>query len=112
MVEQLFCKQQVIGSNPIIGSIFYKNMRNCKFCKGEVEQPRIDILNSFFCSKCALNIKQVNRKGIMVYGHKTAGTIQIVSAESFKDYRKYAPYGRNTGHGSGIHRVSKTTSCM
>ena len=87
-------------------------MRNCKFCKEEVEQPRIDILNSFFCSKCALNIKQVNRKGIMVYGHKTAGTIQIVSAESFKDYRKYAPYGRNTGHGSGIHRVSKTTSCM
>jgi len=87
-------------------------MRNCKLCNNEVEQARVEILDSHICSKCAPNVKQVARKGIMVYGHKTAGTVQIVSAESFQDYRKYAPYGRNTGRGSGIHRVTKTTSCM
>jgi len=87
-------------------------MRSCNICKGEVEQARIEILNSNFCSKCAPKIKQVARKGIMVYGHKTAGTVQIVSEENFSDYRKYAPYGRNTGRGSGIHRVTKTTSSI
>ena len=112
MVEQLFCKQQVVGSNPTTGSNFYQKMRICKLCKGEVEQARIEILNSFVCSQCAPNIKQVTKKGIMVYGHKTAGTVQIVSEENFQDYRRLAPYGRNTGRGSGIHRVTKTTSFM
>lgn len=87
-------------------------MRNCKYCKCEVEQVRIELLNSFICSKCAPNIKQATKKGIMVYGHKTAGTVQIVSEENFQDYRRLAPYGRNTGRGSGIHRVTKTTSSM
>jgi hypothetical protein len=38
--------------------------------------------------------------------------MQVVSPENFADYRKYNPYGRYTGRGSGIHRVTKTTSCQ
>ena len=40
---------------------------------------------------------------------KTNGTIQIVSEENFKDFRRYAPYGKNTGRGSGVHRMTKST---
>lgn len=85
-------------------------MRNCRLCKGEVEQARIDILNSHVCSKCAQNVKQSKVKGIMVFNHKTGGSVQVVNEESFQDYRRLAPYGRNTGRGSGLHRVTKTTS--
>lgn len=87
-------------------------MRNCKLCKGEVEQARVELLNSFVCSKCANNVKQNKVKGIMVFNHKTGGSVQVVSQETFQDYRRLAPYGRNTGRGSGLHRVTKTTSAM
>lgn len=45
----------------------------------------------------------------MIYGHKTAGEMQVVSVENFRDYRRLNPYGRHTGRGSGIHRVTKAT---
>ena len=53
-----------------------------------------------------------NRFGRMIYGHKTGAEIQILSPEQFANHRKYDPYGRYTGRGSGLHRVTKTTSCM
>lgn len=83
-------------------------------CGSIVEQERVELLNSCICSLCA---KQTQKnwqkpKGVMVWGHKTAAEIQILSPEQFANHRKYNPYGRNTGRGSGLHRVTKTTSCM
>jgi hypothetical protein len=83
-------------------------------CGSTVEQERVEILNSRICSSCA-NQTQKNwqkPKGVMIWGHKTAAEIQILSPDQFANHRKYNPYGRNTGRGSGLHRVTKTTSCM
>jgi hypothetical protein len=49
---------------------------------------------------------------VMICEGKTAPTIQVLSAEQFANHSKYNPYGRHTGRGSGLHRVTKTTSCM
>jgi len=45
----------------------------------------------------------------MCFDHKTGGTLQVVSPDNFSEYRRYNPYGRYTGRGSGIHRVSKAS---
>lgn len=83
----------------------------CANCYSTIEQDRLDILpNTKVCASCANQyIKLKPRKGIMIYGHKTAGEMQVVSIENFRDYRRLNPYGRHTGRGSGIHRVSKAT---
>jgi len=83
-------------------------------CGSTVEQERVELLNSRICSSCA-NQTQKNwqkPKGVMIWDGKTAPTIQILSANEFNNHRKYNPYGRHTGRGSGLHRVTKTTSCM
>ena len=78
---------------------------NC-ICGRSIEQERIQ-LNLGVCKVCAHSGRgQSNRKGIMVYGHKTAGDCQIVSEDNFKDYRRLNPYGKYTGRGSGVHVVS------
>jgi hypothetical protein len=86
---------------------------NCG-CGKIVEDERVTLLNSRICASCA-RVTQKNwqkPKGVMVWEGKTAPTIQILSAEQFNNHRVYSPYGRHTGRGSGIHRVTKTTSCM
>ena len=71
-----------------------------------IEQERIQ-LNLRVCKVCAHSGRgQSNRKGIMVYGHKTAGDCQIVSEDNFKDYRRLNPYGNSSGRGPGVHVVS------
>lgn len=83
-------------------------------CGSTVEQERVELLNSRICSSCA-NQTQKNwqkPKGVMIWDGKTAPTIQILSANEFNNHRKYNPYGRNTGRGSGLHKITKTTSCM
>lgn len=84
---------------------------NCIFCKNPFHEERVK-LGFNYCVTCAGKRPVAAYKGIMVFGHKTAGTMQVVSPENFSDYRKYNPYGRYTGRGSGIHRVTKTTSCQ
>lgn len=73
-----------------------------------VEAERLEILpDTKVCSACAragLNQKSKPR-GVMVFGHKTAGAIQIISEEAHKDWKRYNPYGRYTGRGSGVHRM-------
>lgn len=83
----------------------------CCNCRAGIEHERLHILpDTQVCSHCANKYKRTERpKGIMVWGHKTAGEIQIVSHENFRDYRRNNPYGRNTGRGSGIHRVTRAT---
>jgi hypothetical protein len=48
-------------------------------------------------------------KGRMIYEHKTAPTIEVMSEETFNDSRKYTP---NFGMGSGVHVVSKPNSSL
>lgn len=84
---------------------------NCANCGCSIESERIALIpNTRVCSACANQyIKLKPKKGIMIYGHKTAGEMQVVSVENFRDYRRLNPYGRHTGRGSGIHRVTKAT---
>jgi len=83
----------------------------CANCDSLVEDERLQMLPlTRVCASCARQyVKLKPRKGIMIYGHKTAGEMQVVSVENFRDYRRLNPYGRHTGRGSGIHRVSKAT---
>lgn len=84
----------------------------CKCCNNLIEEGRLE-LGLDICKACAFRgVGQVTRKGAMIYSHKTAGEMQIMSNESFGEYRKYNPYGKNTGRGSGLHRVSRTTSSI
>jgi len=50
--------------------------------------------------------RQRNRFGRMVYGHKTAGEINIMTREQFDDFKSYEP-----AHGgrSSVKTQSKTT---
>lgn len=83
-------------------------------CGGAVELERVSLLNSRICSSCAQQTQKnwQKPKGVMVWEGKTAPTIQILSVDQFSNHRKYNPFGRNTGRGSGLHRVTRTTSCM
>ena len=86
---------------------------NCNSCQSPIELERLEILpDTTTCSTCAKNgVGQSSRpKGVMVYMHKTSGFMQVVSAETHKDWKRYNPYGRNTGRGSGVHRMSRSTS--
>ena len=78
-------------------------------CGRAIELERIKF-NLKVCKVCAhIGRGQTKRKGIMVYGHKTAGECQIVSEDNFKDYRRLNPYGKYSGRGSGVHVVSPKT---
>jgi len=42
-------------------------------------------------------------KGVMIYGHKTAGTIQVMNAETYAGWKSYQPgrYGRSATKKAG-----------
>ena len=42
-----------------------------------------------YCVQCAERINKPKKKGRMVYEHKTGGYIELMSAESYKDNKKY-----------------------
>ena len=83
-------------------------------CGKAVEIERIQLINSRICASCAFETQKNHQKprGVMIYGHKTGAEIQVLTHEQFTNHRKYNPYGRHTGHGSGLHRMTRTTSCM
>ena len=79
-------------------------------CNNVVEAERLQVLpDTCICAACARQVNVPKNKGYMSYGHKTAGEVQVVSPEGFADYRKYQPYGRYTGRGSGVHAMSRPT---
>jgi hypothetical protein len=45
-----------------------------------------------------------NRKGVMVYGHKTAGSIQVFTNESWQKNKKYYV---SSGHGRAINNFMR-----
>lgn len=63
----------------------------CRTCTGNIEPERLEILpNTVFCSGCANKYNFVKpRKGIMVFDHKTGGTLQTMSADYYEKNKKY-----------------------
>lgn len=79
----------------------------CINCYKPVSAARVDAGYNY-CMSCAEHVPKV--KGVMVWGHKTAGEMQVVSPDQFNEHRKYSPYGKNTGMGSGVHRVTQSVT--
>ena len=74
---------------------------------GKTVEPERVAFGLKVCKSCAFNgMSEPRKKGIMIYGHKTAGECQIVSQDNFNDYRRLNPYGKLSGRGSGVHVVS------
>jgi len=74
---------------------------------GKTVEPERVAFGLKVCKSCAFNgMSEPRKKGIMIYGHKTAGECQIVSQDNFDDYRRLNPYGKLSGRGSGVHVVS------
>lgn len=79
----------------------------CIYCYKPVSAARV-AAGYNYCISCADRVPRV--KGVMVWGHKTAGEMQVVSPDQFNEHRKYSPYGKNTGMGSGVHRVMQSSN--
>jgi hypothetical protein len=64
---------------------------NCRTCENKIESERLEVLpNTLFCSSCAHKHNIVKpRLGRMVFDHKTGGTLQIMSPQSFKETKAY-----------------------
>lgn len=85
---------------------------NCVNCLNVIETERLEILPSTrVCSFCARHgvDQKPKLRGVMVFGHKTAGAIQVISEDAHKEWKKYNPYGRYTGRGSGVHRMMSSS---
>ncbi len=63
----------------------------CRCCNNQIETERLEVLpNTLFCSACARQYNFVKpRKGIMVFEHKTGGTLQTMSADYYDKNKKY-----------------------
>jgi hypothetical protein len=86
---------------------------NCLSCDYPIEFERLEVLpETKVCSCCAKQgMGQKSKpRGVMVFGHKTAGAIQIISEDAHKEWKKYNPYGRYTGRGSGVHRMMSSSA--
>lgn len=66
-------------------------IKYCKCCASLIEEERLEILpDTVFCSPCAQKIQPVKpNKGIMVFSHKTGGTLQTMSAEYYDQNKRY-----------------------
>ncbi len=83
---------------------------NCKSCNGSIEEERLQVLpETEICSCCAKRANPPRNKGVMCFSEKTNGVMQTIDPESFKEWQYYNPYGRETGRGSGVHRVMSSS---
>jgi hypothetical protein len=78
------------------------------FCGcGVMVEPARAELNLKICKSCAFTGPDVQRpKGYMSYAHKTGAEIQILSAESWSDQKKYII---PNGAFSAVKNFSKNT---
>lgn len=76
----------------------------CSICNALVDEERA-ALGLTLCFTCAMSHVQ-KYKGDMNYQHKTAPSLMVMSAAEHKNYRRYVPYGKHTGRGSGTHRMT------
>lgn len=63
----------------------------CKCCDKEIELERLEILpTTTFCARCANKYGNTRPpKGIMIFDHKTGGTLQTMTEESYNRNKKY-----------------------
>ena len=73
-------------------------------CGRAVEEARVE-LNLKRCKQCAFSNDVERPKGVMIYSHKTGGQIEIHSADSWREKRKY--YVPN-GARSAVKNFSKS----
>jgi RNA polymerase-binding transcription factor DksA len=67
-------------------------MKKCRSCSNDIELERLEILpNTCACASCAQKMKLGGSgpKGRIVYSHKTAGEIQIMTERSFNETKMY-----------------------
>ena len=86
---------------------------NCVRCNNAIELERLEAIpTTRACCSCAQKgvDQKPQPKGVLCFDHKTGGSIQIVSPENFAVHRRYNPYGRYPGRGSGVHRMSRSTA--
>lgn len=83
---------------------------NCQLCHKPIEQARLD-LGLKLCFSCA-SLVVTRVKGDMSYAHKTAPELMVMSQEQHANYRRYVPYGKYTGRGSGTHKMSKPLTTL
>ena len=77
----------------------------CTKCKSPIETGRIE-LGLKTCLRCAKIFSPSKVKGRMVYAHKTGATIEVLSAESYEENKKYfVPQGTF----SSVKNFSKPT---
>lgn len=80
----------------------------CVKCKSNIEPERLNVLpDTQICSRCAQITQPKRVKGRMVWDHKTAPYVQVMSEETYKANEKYYP---KFGRGSGVHAMSKPSS--
>lgn len=86
------------------------SMPSCTICHKQIEPARVE-LNLTICYSCAeRTVTKV--KGDMNYQHKTAPTLMVMSQQEHANYRRYVPYGKYTGRGSGTHRMSQPITSL
>jgi hypothetical protein len=57
-------------------------------CGNPMPHERLE-LGFKYCVQCAERINKPKKRGRMVYEHKTGGYIELMSAESYNDNKKY-----------------------
>jgi hypothetical protein len=82
----------------------------CNICRNHIEPARVE-LNLNICFTCAERTVQ-RVKGDMNYQHKTAPTLMVMSPAEHANYRRYVPYGKYTGRGSGTHVMSRPVTSL
>ena len=80
-------------------------MKKCNACINEVEQERIELLDSSVCAKCAAKgiAQPAAIKGFMIYDHKTAPDICLMSVGEF-EYAKNMT--ERIGQGTILGKIS------
>lgn len=80
----------------------------CKFCSNTVQQGRVDLgfIQCIQCAEKGLGVA-ATKKGVMIWNHKTAPEMQTLSGDQHENFKRYNPYGKNTGRGSGLHKMSR-----
>lgn len=80
-------------------------MKYCISCGVQVAPERLAIVpNTRHCSACIQGRGPARVKGVNIYLHKTAPSIQVMSAEYYES--EWKKYTSSYGQGSGLHKVS------
>jgi hypothetical protein len=95
---------------PPVVVILLSHLMFCQYCNVLIPKERRE-LQLTSCLTCAEKYT-TPLKGDMNYAHKTAPTLMLMSSETHANYRRYVPYGKYTGRGSGTHRMSRPITSL